>query len=202
VKRWSRPLLAFGLSVGVTFAASFPVAAWAGHNWTGQHWHTTFINIYAGPSTGGCFKDRLFDATERSSAFSWNFHTQTPFNYRGVADGDHDAKAVSWGATNFNSLGETYRQVDGHVITYNHTHIDPDFNWFCGTGDAPDNKVDLWSVLTHEAGHWIRLGDLPDSANVCDDNSNQSTMCRYFLGTERQRTPNVPEDINSANDAY
>ncbi len=65
--------------------------------------------------------------------------------------------------------------------------------WYVGTGDAPSNQYDMWSVASHEFGHatgWVyHLDYVTPGTSLCANNSGQHTMCGfYYVGTERQRT--------------
>ena len=62
--------------------------------------------------------------------------------------------------------------------------------WYSGTGDAPANDVDTWSVASHESGHATGFyGHLEYPSSICQNDSSMRTMCPvYHDGTERQRT--------------
>ena len=55
--------------------------------------------------------------------------------------------------------------------------FDRNVNWFVGDGAVPDNKWDLQSIATHEAGHstgWH--GHLDGTAGICQG-ADRNTMC-------------------------
>jgi hypothetical protein len=52
---------------------------------------------------------------------------------------------------------------NGGCIEYAVLKMNSYFSWYTGTGTPPANHSDLWSMLTHELGHVISLGDLSGS---------------------------------------
>ncbi len=81
--------------------------------------------------------------------------------------------------------------------------FDRDEDRYWGTGDAGDRlilpygcEVDGWSVASHEWGHVHGYADgadgqghFPADAAICENNSDQHTMCPgYHPGSERMRT--------------
>lgn len=88
-----------------------------------------------------------------------------------------------------------------HTVIKTHIHIEKSgYTWYeGGSGTVPSGQVDLWSIVAHELGHWIVLGDLPESDSKCPGDSGRATMCTpYLLGSSMQRTPNTSEDKDSA----
>lgn len=78
--------------------------------------------------------------------------------------------------------------------------------WYVGTGDAPGNQYDMWSVASHEFGHatgWVyHLDYVTPGTSLCANNSGQHTMCGiYYVGTERQRTLGT-HDIDTFDSIY
>ena len=193
-----------GAATGTLITA---VPALAAHNWSGRHWHTGPIKVYDGLNTNDGLKDRLYDSTS-GTPYSWNAYTDTPFAYSGTNGSSTNLdKTVYYSSIDgkYNILGVTTTSTtasDPHVIVAARTRMDNAEPWYWGTGDASGSSVDGWSVVAHEIGHWIHLGDLGNTSSTCPDNSSRPTMCNYVGGTERQRTPNTAEDIDSANKAY
>lgn len=111
-----------------------------------------------------------------------------------------DGSGVLWYNRPPGVLGEVRLCVStgGNVIQFS-LAIDPDAggaSWYTGTGDAPSDTVDLWSVAAHEFGHVTGFyGHFSESSSVCDNNSSRHTMCSpIYGGTERQRTLNTHDE--------
>ena len=94
---------------------------------------------------------------------------------------------------------------EGRRADYFYMYIDSDESWYMGTQDAPKNDPDLWSMFTHEMGHatgWRPHLDDNAYTELCDNNSEQHTMCKHQLpGTERKRTL-APHDKDTYRNAY
>lgn len=197
-----RPLIA-AFMVVVVGVVAIEVAS-AGHNYVGDRWYALPISVKSGNNTGTCFQSRL-SASTAPGTDSWNYFTHSSFSYDGVSTGNGYG-SMFYGAIDGPgfTLGATFASVNAsHQVQNVYTRIDNAESWYCGTGDAPSSQPDLWSVLAHEAGHWLVLGDLLDSDPACPDSVARATECGSIIrGTERQRTPNTTEDINSANTAY
>ncbi len=143
---------------------------------------------------------------------SWSARTAVKFDYRGSLVNFHPS------SNNANTV--LYSSIDGsgglaglstvtlcsgctHEIIRGHIHIEQSgYTWYKGgSGTVPSGQLDLWSVVAHELGHWIRLGDLPDSDSTCPADRNRATMCTpVYTGDSSQRVP-ATEDVQSANDA-
>jgi hypothetical protein len=92
--------------------------------------------------------------------------------------------------------------VGGKEIHSFRIHLDRAESWYSGSGDSSvrdrttgriENRMDLWSVVTHELGHatgW--LGHWKESGSYCSLSGPAAdfrTMCPvYAPGLERQRT--------------
>lgn len=190
------------------------------HNWTGQHSH--FRDSTTGLYAMDVRSDTNLSATtqtlvQRASAnltFSWNRHTEPIWAF--IYQGTGTASPESFGFVTWATLpclppgvgpcinGETVTTHSGHVIVGAHTHLNNQRgNWYIGTDAAPSDKIDLWSVITHELGHWIRLGDLAYNVDShCTGASADATMCSVYpegvlLGRIMRRQPDTAEDIQS-----
>jgi hypothetical protein len=85
--------------------------------------------------------------------------------------------------------GRTVFCAPNQVMYHAQVIFDESLNWYTGTGDAPGDSYDLWSVATHELGHLTGWGPHITEAQYCPNNSTQQTMCEiYYQGTERMRT--------------
>lgn len=207
-------LFTVGIMLGTFLGITLPASS--GHNWTPKvHYHNRSpsnpINVWSGQNTNDCFDQKLWWATERSDNDSWNYHTNTWFDERGRHSQNHVASVMFWSSVD--GRGKTLAVMhgwslanggDGHqlIVTQGNVHVDNAELWACHTGDTPSNRADLWSVLAHEAGHYLVLNDLGSSDSACPNSNSRATMCTYVMGTDRQRTPNTTEDKSSANKAY
>jgi hypothetical protein len=86
--------------------------------------------------------------------------------------------------------GPANRRLAGFMQVYDSKQP----GWYINTGDAPDDRWDLWSVASHEFGHsagWTPdhyLGD--ESTEICSaENLDRETMCGSdYQGFERSRS--------------
>ncbi len=195
------------------------VTAHANHNWPARHdgrrWHHhDSIDVWAGANTNDNIPAIVSCATARSANYSWNYYTSARFVYHGLSAQNHAPGHVAWSTLDGfgGALALTHGWLastgsDGHsvITTEGHVHLDQQEPYYypgC-SGDAPSNRYDLWSVIAHEAGHLLVLGDLGSGDAACPNSNSRATMCSIVhAGTERQRTPNTSEDISSANAAY
>lgn len=80
--------------------------------------------------------------------------------------------------------------------------FDREENWHTGTANPPSDKLDAWSVATHEFGHatgWA--GHFEPGWEVCT-NAPRHTMCPYInYGGDYQRQPE-DHDKHTFNAAY
>lgn len=76
-------------------------------------------------------------------------------------------------------------------------------SWYTGTGDAPSDRYDLWSVASHEFGHATGWGPhFAEDSPECPNDSTRHTMCGgIYIGTERQRTLTT-HDIHTYDGRY
>lgn len=81
--------------------------------------------------------------------------------------------------------------------------IDAARTWYAGTGTPGSAQIDVFSVVSHEAGHatgWAGHFSLTES--IGDDNAGQATMCPSVSpGTVRLRTLSS-HDIHTFTAAY
>lgn len=76
-------------------------------------------------------------------------------------------------------------------------------SWYTGTGDAPSDTYDLWSVAAHEFGHVTGFwGHFGEGGTLCANDNSRHTMCPNIPpGTERQRTLQE-HDTHTFDNAY
>lgn len=105
-----------------------------------------------------------------------------------------------------NVAGATLACKSGSTWTKASMAFDNDIYWYTGTGDAPGGYMDVWSVATHEFGHWhsFWLHFADGEPGVCPPywDSNRHAMCPSILdGTEVQRHTKT-HDVHTFTAAY
>lgn len=219
ISHWPQAAGLFVLSFALGFTLSLPTTGRAAHNWTGRHHHTPPIRVFDGPNTSDCFKDEVYFASSHPT-YSWTAHTTAVLQYMGTALQNHADNVIFWSSFDGpgGALGETHgfsesNGSDGHTVVNAgpHTHMDTAESWFiCGFDAAwngvtpPSNQWDLWSIITHEVGHFIVLGDLSPADAACPDSVGAATMCTGpdYFGHPWLRQPDTAEDRNSTSNAY
>jgi hypothetical protein len=186
---------------------SGPRAANADHNWRPEygHPHPVRIEAYSAANTASpsCFRTHV-----QNSAYGWGYHAGFDVRYKGVVpSGGIDpamkvhSRVLEWGFIDgpLGLIGED-RKIAGHPDVPVYTKIDQDdqFRMNLCASDTPVNKYDLWSIISHEMGHWAGLGDLTAGDQRCTNDNSRSTMCPGTSGTDVQRNPDTWEDRVSA----
>ncbi len=101
-----------------------------------------------------------------SADFAFHYGGQVPFAYFGYDEinliffslsppADDDGRGDYLALTQWIAVGDEVWECD---VVFN----DLDYTWWNGVGTCPSGAHDIWSVATHEFGHWLVLGDLYD----------------------------------------
>lgn len=90
--------------------------------------------------------------------------------------------------------------LQGFTMIYNNQ-----FSWYLGDGTVPNDRWDMRSIATHEAGHIPGFKGHFEDSDICHlDNGNDQTMCEgdpYAKGRSYLRTLEE-HDIHTLNNQY
>ena len=138
----------------ISFAIFAPIIL--SYNYTGYHWNKKPV-YFEYLENGSPITNTSLSIG--NSADTWN-SAGANFAFApaggGSCDEPEDGK-VSWGNTDGGAGSTQIIESDGHKLLYMQTWLWPYENWST-TGEW--NKLDLQSVMTHEFGHWLQLGDV------------------------------------------
>jgi hypothetical protein len=159
---------------------------------------------------------------DRLNAAVDEWSTSTQFDPGRTVSGGHDyyvdgTQAPCWGAWDAETLQVTcgsqqaryYSQdptvVHHYRITTRDTYTNQTFFtwWYGSTHTGANNVADFQGVVTHELGHWLRLGHVPGAQ--CLSGTAIETMCQYVFDVDddswRWRSLET-DDVNAANTVY
>lgn len=197
------------------FALLLPSLAFAPalgtHGFTSIHAHDPGPNeVWAGSSMTSAERTLVGYATDDQTVKlkSWNYSASPFWDFEYMGQGSSAAlykpQYIDWGDIGCTEeecpCGIHYNLNSGHVSLYNMTFLNNAIsNWYVGAGTPGANQIDLWSCITHEFGHWIRLSDLVGGRDPwCPGNSTDATMCSFYgiSGTTKMRSISA-EDMAS-----
>lgn len=186
-------------------------------------WKTDKTQLYhftASYPTGE-HRSRWYDAKNQwngvGQPHTWNPGAEVPDFQWNTCGNYYGHNGIHWGSYDgqYGVLGVVQPCLisgsDGAFEIYSmNALIDSSEDWYTGTGNAGSswffgNNPDAWSVASHEMGHmtgfYIHWDD-DSPQDICQDNSDQHTMCKYiYSGTERSRTPEI-HDRHTFDAAY
>jgi hypothetical protein len=125
--------------------------------------------------------------------------------YRNLANDDYgNALAVTTGCADYTQSN----LIKFKMVFDSHPSLGPGIDWYVGDGNVPDNRWDLQSIATHEAGH--AAGSYGGGhhghflgATLCSG-SDRQTLCvgsADSVGTKYLRTLEE-HDLHTLEDAY
>lgn len=170
---------------------------------------------------GGDFANRMYDGknhwnnadTGQEPQTYWTLTDYIPYgsfsNPCGLATGGNNRGVLFWiDLDNLGSgvAGATLACKSGSTWIKASMAIDSDQPWYPGTDGVPGTHLDLWSVATHEFGHWngFWVHWAEGMAGICPPawDSNRHTMCPSISpGTYVQRHTKT-HDIHTFQGAY
>ena len=183
-------------------------------------------NFPIGDNSRARTRDGASQWSSRGTSLTFNFQWNEP-DYDaldwGVCSDHYQRDKVGWG--DFGdagySLSEPLAVVSTCVFSSDRTvlwsfkmKVNNDAPWYTGTGDVPNNRSDMWSVMSHEFGHAggrIKGGDgsghFEEWWDVCPDPGSgngwdRHTMCpSVFEGTNMMRSLEQ-HDVDTFQGAY
>lgn len=191
-----------GLMMSLALVGTGQPPAWAGHNFLGTHAHTRQPNeVWVGMNMAAR-AGQVEAAINRWSSSASPYHA---LRYMGIGTSAATIKPghIDWANLGCGAgdcpCGVNFSFNDGHASIYNITYMNADLpGWYLGSGIPAPDQLDFSSCVTHELGHWIRLGDLYSPDPGCANPVDLATMCGLLpRGATQQRTPNS-EDASSA----
>jgi hypothetical protein len=166
----------------IVFSAPLPVKA---YSYLGHKWNSYPVSVdVSDPSFPSSWIGSLANGMT-----AWN-NASSPFYFNSGSSG-HKVKCANNGNNGIPAF--TVVSYSGSVIS----DCDITFNTYYGwSTSGAGGAYDVQSVITHELGHWLSLGDLYGSSNT------EKTMYRYIsLGETKKRSLDA-DDLNGINAIY